>query len=129
MATNKVTVRVLTARGHGPNSLFPHEESWCELWVNNESTKVETSKQRAVQDRPMWDEVCELPLGHGAAANTEATEIHIRMRGKLPSRDGIDEIGFGVCCFDGTSPPTGKVSVPIATSIGKEAGEIDLEFT
>ena len=128
MSTNKVAFRVLTARGHGPNSLFPHEETWCELWANNEAEKIETKRQRAVSDRPIWDEVCKLPLNNGTPGIPSTTEIHVRMRGKLPGRDGIDEIGFGVYCVDNATPPSGKVLIPIATSVGKEAGEIELEF-
>jgi len=86
----KARVHVVTAKGHGPNSLFPHEVAWLELWTEkNANHKIETSKRRAVASEPLWNESIELNIGNDEKA------IVMEMRGKLPSHDAVDEIGSG----------------------------------
>jgi hypothetical protein len=120
-------VHVLTARGHGPNSLFPHEVAWLELWSSkNADHKIETSQQLPSGAGPLWDENIDLEIAE------DEKEIVISMKGKIPSREGIDIIGSGTVHLDtfDTSMVGGKQlkKVPIFASNGKEAGEIDLEI-
>jgi hypothetical protein len=120
----KACVHVVTAKGHGPNSLFPHEVAWLELWsTQNANHKIETSKRRAVSSKPLWDENIELEIGESDA------EIVMRMRGKLPSHTAVDEIGSGSYKIENTDT-SGKrsVKVPIFGAMGQEAGEIELEI-
>ncbi|KAL4542928.1 hypothetical protein Ndes2526B_g03612 [Nannochloris sp. 'desiccata'] len=122
----KARVHVITARGHGPNSLFPHEVAWLELWsVKNANHKIETSKRPAVASKPLWDEIIELEIGK------DEKEIVMKMRGKLPSHDAVDEIGSGTYHIENIETGAAdkhSVNVPIYASNGKEAGEIDLEI-
>ena len=77
----RVHVHVLTARGHGPNSLLPHEEAWCEVWIGtNESKKVET-RSSAPSKAPLWDEAFELDLAglRGTRASTRSEWVHAQL--------------------------------------------------
>jgi hypothetical protein len=122
----KARVHIVTARGHGPNSMFPHEVAWVELWsANNPSHKIETSERPATSSKPMWNEKLELEIG------AKDKEIVLKMRGKLPSHHAIDEIGSGTYQIQKTnqpSPGSKVVKVPIFASNGKEAGEIELDI-
>ena len=97
----RVHVHVLTARGHGPNSLLPHEEAWCEVWIGtNESKKVET-RSSAPSKAPLWDEAFELDLG--SAGGGKGAVVGVRVRGRLAGHAGIDDIGVGSCAINEVS--------------------------
>lgn len=115
----KAHIHVLTAKGHGPNALFPHELAWIEL--SSANSKVETSKRAAsASNKPLWDETIELDIGD------DEKEIMIHMRGKFPAHDGVDEIGSGTYQIENKTENV--VKVPLFTSNGKEAGVVEMEI-
>jgi hypothetical protein len=124
----KARVHVITAKGHGPNSLLPHEVAWIELWsAKNVNNKIETSKRGAVGSncKPLWNENIELEI------EEDEKVIAMKMRGKLPSHDAVVEIGSGTYRIENIKAGAANnlsVKVPIFASNGKEAGEIELEI-
>ena len=86
-------VRVLTAQGHGPNSIFPHEQAWCELWLGDDQSSKKPTQAAHPKAPLMWNQVCELM----SPRPEETQTLTVQLKGKLPAHEGVDEIGTGTC--------------------------------
>jgi hypothetical protein len=101
MASTKLIVRVLKARGHGVHGLFPHEEAWVEVWVASDTTTSNTVETQKRKGHPLvWNEEYELDIAVGQAEHGQGqgqAAVHVKFRGKMAGHEAIDDIGEGVC--------------------------------
>lgn len=142
----RLCIRVLNAKGHGPNALFPHEQAWCELWVEGE-----VFHEHCTERYPSKGEVC-FNESFEFLVQGDALVLHLGLRGRLssPQHQGVDVIGTGVCRIDmvrlGSScaismvesqrwssvlqaAPGGRRTVHMYTAVGKEAGHLQLDVS
>jgi hypothetical protein len=111
----KASVRVVSARGHGPNALFPHEMAWVEVWTEG-GGHAETSRRPPGRAAPEWNETVQV-------SGEPGLPLHLKMRGCMAGHEGVDEIGAGECAL-----AEGPATVPLTASNGKEAGEVVVEI-
>lgn len=112
---SKASVRVVSARGHGPNALFPHEVAWVEVWTEG-GGRGATSRRPPGHAALQWNETV-------GVAGEPGQPLHLRVRGSMAGHEGVDEIGAGVCALTG-----GRATVPLLAANGKESGEVEVEI-
>jgi hypothetical protein len=90
--SKRLTLNVVSARGHGPNGLLPHEEAWVEVWPHTQSAEnASRTHKKRTQNPLVWNECISLKIEsiHGCI-------VHVRLRGTMRGHPGeIDEIGQG----------------------------------
>jgi len=90
-------VRIIRAQGHGPNSIFPHEQAFCEVWLGKDVFNKATTQHASSTGPLVWDEVLNLK---SEATAEETTLLTLSIKGVLQGHQGVDEIGTGSCAIN-----------------------------